>query len=255
MLKIRDILLYFSYKYKGDWQNIFDALQRKETVNEEEVNASIKKVGNNFITILDDDYPSKLKNIYRPPFVLYYKGDKLLLNADSMYISFIGSREASTYGEAVTRKLIEDINKENVIIVSGLAKGIDGMAHEAALDNQIKTIAVLGTGIDMVYPKENVYLYERIKEDGLIISEYPLSISPESSFPKRNRIIAGLSEKIVVCEAKKRSGTQITVNLGLEQGKDIYAVPTSIFEESLCNELIKDGAIPLLNGNELLQKN
>ena len=254
MFKVRDILLYFSYKYKGDWQGIFTALQNKENVDEKEIDDIVKKVGNNYITILDEDYPSILKNIYRPPFVLYYKGDKSLLNKDALYISFIGSRDASSYGEAVTKKLIGDIKGENVIIVSGLAKGIDGISHQASLDKHIKTIAVLGTGIDMVYPKENVYLYERISQEGLIISEYPLSICPPSSFPKRNRIIAGISHKIVVVEAKRRSGTQITVNIGLEQGKEIYAVPTSIFEESFCNELIAQGATPLFDGKELLEK-
>lgn len=255
MLKIRDILLYFSYKYKGEWQNIFDALQKKENVFEENVEETVKKIGSNYITILDEDYPSSLKNIYRPPFVLYYKGDKTLLNDNAQYISFIGSRDASSYGENVTRKLIADLKGENVIIVSGLARGIDGIAHQAALDNNLKTIAVLGTGINVIYPKENVYLYERICQEGLIISEYPLSICPESSFPKRNRLIAGLVEKIVVCEAKKRSGTQITVNIGLEQGKDIYSVPTSIFDDSFCNELIKEGAILIEDGKELLEKN
>ena len=178
-----------------------------------------------FITIEDNEYPEKLKNIYDPPFWIYIKGDISILNNPS--VAVIGSRNCSEYGVYTARKIGEDLAKIGIVVISGMAKGIDKFAHIGCINAGGKTIAVLGSGFDNVYPKENKKLFEKIvNEGGLVISEYPPEFKPLSMhFPARNRIISGLSDKVIVVEAGEKSGTFITVDYSIEQGKDIYAVP------------------------------
>lgn len=177
------------------------------------------------ISIADDEYPSILREIYGPPICLYIRGNKDVLKGAN--VAIVGCRECSEYGRNIAQRFSYELSKQNINIVSGLAKGIDEYSHLGAIFAKGKTIAVLGNGVDIIYPNENRYLVNNIlKYDGVIISEFPLGTKPEKmNFPLRNRIISGLSKKIIVVEAKKKSGTLITVDFALEQGRDVYVVP------------------------------
>ena len=210
----------------------------------------------NVIKLAQDDkyYPNKLKSIYDPPELLYCLGDIRLLNEPS--IAIVGTRNASNYGKRIAYNLSQELSKRGVTIISGLASGIDSYAHEGAFKNVGKTIAVLGSGIDVIYPKENEDLYKSIiKNGGLIVSEFPLGTKPEKdNFPKRNRIISGLSDGVVVVEAKKKSGALITADLALEQGRSVFAVPGNIDSQNSegTNNLIKEGAVPVTSYLDIL---
>ncbi len=207
------------------------------------------------ITINDDLYPNNLKQIYDPPQILYCLGDITLLN--NLSIAIIGCRNASPYGLKISRIFSDKLSKSGLTIISGLARGIDSESHLNSIHNIGKTIAVLGSGIDVVYPKENEELYKEIVESGgLIISEYEPGTKPHKEyFPMRNRIISGLSSGVLVVEAKKRSGTLITVNYALEQGKNVFAIPGNVdsLNSEGTNELIKEGAQMVTNYKEILE--
>ena len=186
------------------------------------------------INICDKEYPKILKNIYDPPISLYYKGDKSVLQNQS--IGIVGCRQTTTYGKNAAKYFSYNLTKNNINVISGLAKGVDSYAHigsicaQIELNNSIncgKTIAVLGHGLDIIYPKENEMLANQIIENGgAIVSEYPIGTKPDKmNFPARNRIISGMSKAILVIEAKQKSGTLITVDFALEQGRDVYVVP------------------------------
>ena len=199
-------------------------------------------------------YPEKLKNISSSPKEIYCLGNLELLNTKS--IAIIGSRDYSNYGERAAKEFSYSLAKENICVVSGMAKGIDSFAHIAALEAKGKTIAVLGSGLDIIYPRENKKLYENIiKNDGLIISEYPLGTPPRrQNFPARNRIISGLSDGVLVIEARKNSGTNITVDFALDQGKDVFVIPGNIYSKTSdgTNFLIKEGAIPVTDYRDII---
>ena len=206
------------------------------------------------INISDDNYPAKLKNIHAQPITIFANGDISLLNSKS--IAIVGSREPSKYGIYVAEKFSKELSKEGITIVSGLARGIDTFAHVGALSSFGKTIAVLGSGIDVVYPKENAKYYREISEKGLIISEYIVGTAPESkNFPQRNRIISGLSDGVLVVEARKNSGTMITTDFALEQGKELYVIPGNITSNLSAgtNNLIKEGAKLVTDVYEILE--
>lgn len=196
------------------------------------------------ISIGDKEYPDNLKQIYDPPISLYVKGNKKILNHKS--IAIVGCREVSNYGKKVAQYFSYNLAKQNINIVSGLAKGVDSYAHIGTLSTEGKTIAVVGNGLDTIYPAENLNLVNKIIEnEGTIISEYPLGTKPEKmNFPARNRIISGMSKGIIVIEAKEKSGTLLTVDFALEQGRDVYVVPGNInsINSVGTNELIKQGA-------------
>ena len=177
------------------------------------------------ISIYDENYPKNLKQIFDKPICLYVKGNKRILNEFSLAI--IGCRENSNYGKEVAKAVAKGLAKKNIITVSGLARGIDSISHKSTLQAKGKTIAVIGSGLDIIYPRENINLAkEIIKTGGVIISEYPLGTKPEKiHFPARNRIISGISNGIIVVEAKKKSGTMITVDFALEQGKTVFTIP------------------------------
>ena len=256
MKDVKSILAGLSYKFDGDFQKIFDAICHKQRIEETEVDAALSNITTPFITILDADYPEFFRNgVPKPPIVIYYKGDlEILTHTDPRnLVSFVGSRKSSHYGESVVRDIIKNLPKD-IVIVSGLAKGIDATAHNAAIDYGLKTIAVLGCGIDYIYPKENEALYNRIIENGgLIISEYPNSVAPTpDKFCFRNRIVADIGSFLVIGEAYERSGTSITVNYALNAGKGIGCVPYPANVNSACNALIKDGAAMIENSDDLL---
>lgn len=204
----------------------------------------LQKENIKIVTIEDKEYPEMLKTIYDYPISIYVKGNNKILNNTS--IGIVGCRESSTYGEKVAQYFAYHLSKRNINIISGLAKGIDSQSHIGAIKAKGKTIGVIGNGLDIVYPKENQYLYDKIiEENGAIISEYPLGIKPEKmNFPARNRIISGMSKGILVVEAKKKSGTLITVDFALEQGRNVYVVPGNIdnINSVGTNDLIKQGA-------------
>ncbi len=217
------------------------------------------------ISINDNEYPSILKEIYDPPISLYIMGNTSILNQKS--IAIVGCREATEYGKSATKYFSYNLAKEGINIISGLAKGVDSYAHIGTIcaqneckneDNSVncgKTIAILGCGLDLIYPKENEFLAkEIIKKEGAILSEYPLGTKPDRmNFPARNRIISGMSKGVLVVEAKEKSGTLITVDFALEQGRDVFVVPGNINSANSVgtNRLIQQGAKLVTNYNEI----
>lgn len=206
------------------------------------------------IRLGDENYPLKLQNIYAKPQNLYLIGDESLLNSKS--IAIIGCRDCTEYGKNNAFRFGYELAQRGICIISGLARGIDAYAHMGALKAKGKTIAVLGCGLDVIYPEGNLRLYQEIlRNSGAIITEYPIGTKPEKHhFPARNRIISGLSDGVLVVEAKRRSGTSITVNYALEQGKDVFAIPGNISSINSygTNELIKEGAIPVTNVEDII---
>lgn len=209
----------------------------------------------NYFTIKDDIYPQYLKEISNPPLKLYYKGNLNLLKEERL-IAVVGTRNPSSYGKLCCEYMVKKMTSANITIVSGFAKGIDSIAHKTSLLAGGKTIAVIASGLDIVYPASNLSLYREIEEKGLILSEYEAGVKPfKFNFPQRNRIIAGLSKGTIVVESKDRGGSLITADLALEFNRDVYAVPGDVFSEYSkgCNNLIRDSkAKSLSNINELL---
>lgn len=203
----------------------------------------------------DPDYPENLRQAAPAPPVLYASGE--LLEQDKLAVALVGTRQASAYGREVARGLAQELARNGVTVVSGLALGIDVVAHEAALQAGGRTLAVLGSGVDQIYPLQNRHVARAMLAQGALVSEYPLGTRPEASnFPPRNRIISGLSLAVVVVEAGTRSGALITAKFAAEQGRDVFAVPGSILQPTSagCNTLIQEGALPLLSVNDLLEQ-
>lgn len=203
----------------------------------------VVRIRDSVVTILDDDYPKLLREIPDPPLVLHVKGRRELLNRPA--IAVVGSRRATPYGTNVAEALSKQLVAADAVVVSGLARGIDTAAHRAALRAGGSTLAVLGTGIDLVYPRSNARLFEEIASEGLIVSEFPPGTPPlPENFPMRNRIISGLSLGCVIVEATTRSGSLITARMAAEQGREVFAVPGSIFSRSSegTHRLIQYGA-------------
>lgn len=200
-------------------------------------------------------YPEHLLKLIDPPAVLYMKGDVTILSLEYK-VAIIGSRKATAYSKDAMTLIVPPLVKNNTVIVSGLAKGADTMAHEAAIEYGGKTIAVLGHGLFHLYPKENSHLASEISRNHLLLTEYPPYVKPERwTFPMRNRIISGLSDAVVVTESAIKSGTMITVEHALENGKDVYAVPGSVTSDLSAgpNRLIYEGAQPLWNGFQIVE--
>ncbi|HRY60451.1 MAG TPA: DNA-processing protein DprA [Patescibacteria group bacterium] len=219
----------------------------------------IEKEGIRLITIKDKNYPKLLKEIYNPPFLLYVRGE--LKSEDEFAFAVVGARRCSDYGRQVTKELVTGLAQNKITIISGLAAGIDGIAHQAALAiKDARTIAVLGCGIDdaSIYPTENRALAaEIINGRGAIISEYPIFTPPlKQNFPARNRIISGLSLGVLVVEATEVSGSLITGQFALEQGRDVFAVPGSIYNKNASgpNALIKKGAKLVERVDDILEE-
>lgn len=217
---------------------------------------SLRKVFNQYpsISILDDEYPMELKNCYNPPVLLFYQGNVDLLKRPKMAV--VGARTASQTGTKSVQKIVSELGNQ-FIIVSGLARGIDTSAHISALKNGGATIAVIGCGLDVHYPKENKLLQEYLGKNHLILSEYVVGEAPlKFHFPERNRIIAGLSQGVIVAEAKMRSGSLITCERALEEGRDVFAIPGNILDGKSdgCHHLIKEGAKCITSGMDVLSE-
>lgn len=210
------------------------------------------KHGIKVITFNDEKYPVSLKLIENSPAVLYYMGS---FDEETIKIAIVGARNHTEYGAYVTEKFASELSELGVEIVSGMAYGIDGIAHKSALKFGARTTCVLGTGVDICYPAKNRKIYEEVREKGLILSEFPPTSGPlPYRFPLRNRIISGLSDGVIVVEAKDRSGSLITARVGAEQGKEVFAVPgniNSIYSEGT-NKLIRDGAIIALEIDDII---
>ena len=224
----------------------------------EKIHAGYNKLiqsGIYFVTKEDEQYPSKLHNIYDAPFALYVKGN---LPKDSQKtIAIVGARDCSLHGKEMAQYFARELARQGVAIISGLARGIDSYAHKGALDARGITYAVLGCGVDICYPRENIGLYMDIQINGGIISEFAPGAKPVAAhFPMRNRIISGLSDGILVVEAREKSGSLITADLGLEQGKDIYAIPGRPADplSAGCNNLIKMGAKLVATPQDVLEE-
>ena len=231
-------------------------LKDKNLKEAENILNTTHKMGAEVIVYDDVRYPDMLRSIPNPPYVLYMKGEAM--NWDRILgIGIVGTRTCTEYGIKATKMIAEDLAACGVTIISGMARGIDSVAQETALGVGNKTIAVLGCGIDVVYPKENKKLMDKIAENGTIISEYPPKTGPDKhNFPWRNRIISGLSRGILVTEAPKKSGALITAEYALEQGRDIFAVPGSIFkpESEGANRLLESGAKAVISAKDILDE-
>lgn len=250
-MEAREILLFLSVYTEGNWEATYDLISKRNMFATEFMKETIKTVKSNYVTILDADYPQWLKNIYHPPFVLYYYGDFSLLKNLDKNLAVIGSRNYSEYGKEMTNILVKDICAR-YIIVSGMAVGIDTIAHKSAIENGGKTVAVLGSGIDRCYPSSNRNLYNKLCNEHLVISEYPNAAEPKPDrFPARNRIIAALSNGVLVTEAHEHSGTLITVEFALSMGRDVMCVPYHANEKSSCNDLISCGAALVQKANDI----
>lgn len=220
--------------------------------------AAMEKVvhhGINVLTCHDSGYPSRLKEIYDYPPVIYLRGSLLL--EDEWCLAVVGTRRASVYGKQVTEELVTDLARANITIVSGLARGIDTIAHRSALKAGGRTLAVFASGLDIVYPWENARLAHEITERGCLISEYPPGIRPRAdNFPRRNRILSGLSLGVLVTEAGETSGAMITARMALEQNREIFAVPGSILSPGSrgTNRLLQEGAKLVREYTDILEE-
>lgn len=217
--------------------------------------AALHALGIQFVTWDDPDYPEPLRNIYDPPPVLFHAGR--WEPADQTAVAIVGSRQATAYGLAVAARLAEDLAGAGVTVVSGMARGIDTAAHKGALEAGGRTIAVLGTGLDVVYPRENKKLMEAIAARGAVLTEFWPGSPPEAwHFPLRNRLISGLARGVVVVEAAEKSGALITAHLALEQGREVMAVPGNVTSRLSrgTNRLIKDGARVVESAADVLEE-
>jgi DNA processing protein len=207
------------------------------------------------ITLDDAGYPDHLREIADPPPVLYVKGE--LLSADRWAVAVVGTRRVTAYGRQVVERLVPEMARAGVTIVSGLARGTDALAHRVALEAGGRTLAVLGSGLDRIYPTEHAGLAREIVGRGALLSEFPLGTPPDAlNFPRRNRIISGLAMGTLVVEAGETSGALITADLALEQGRDVFAVPGSILSPASegPNRLIKEGAKPVTCAQDILEE-
>ncbi len=270
-VRIRELLLHFNSPY-GVYNSTYKELEKTELLKEELIGNIVSSRDNIELYIKDynelnrknirftypgrHDYPTRLLRIPDYPYALYYKGR--LPDDNRPSVSIIGARNCTQYGIAVATNLAQEFSDMGIQIISGMALGIDTCAHKGAVQCNSDTYAVLGCGVDICYPRSNIELYMDILENGGIISEYPVSTQPLSQlFPARNRIISGLSDAVVVVEARKKSGSLITVDQALEQGKDVFVVPGRIGDKLSegCNDLIKMGAQAITYPQDILNCN
>lgn len=281
MDELRKKLIKLVHSRHASWKSIYTVLRASSAIRKNEASnysshnpqgerlikdhhlISIDKLLNDYtsqnihlITILDDDYPSRLKTIYQPPWILFARGDLSLLK-NRKTLAVVGSRNVTAYGIGAIDYLFPSLIERDVLIVSGLAKGIDAHAHKAAIKMGGKTIGVIAGGFHNLYPKENVKLAEYMMEKQLVLSEYPPATMPAKwQFPMRNRIISGLSEGTLVIEARKKSGSLITADFALNEGRDVFAVPGSILtpDSDGVHYLIQQGAKLVKSSEDILEE-
>ena len=239
-----------------DSRTIRAIVNGRQSVDPDAELEALERSGVRALTWHDADYPPRLKQIYDLPPLLYVKGD--LLPDDERSIAVVGTRKPSPYGVQVAEKMVRDIAAAGVAVVSGLARGVDGIAHNAALNAGARTIAVLGSGVDVIYPREHQRLAARIAENGALVSEHPLGTRPDArNFPRRNRIMSGMTLGTLVIEAPENSGALITAKQALDENREVFAVPGNIFSPSSAgvNRLIRESAAKLVtNCAEVLEE-
>lgn len=251
MKSVREILIAHAIHFNGDWDKLFDSISDREYLSSEEITAANMNLKCKALTIADPEYPEYLRHAFKPPIVLFYEGDISLIQDPSKCLAVVGTRKPTEKGKAITREIVHKTCKE-YITVSGLASGIDRIAHVTAIRGGGKTIAVLGSGIDYCYPTENNDIFKKIKENHLLISEYPPGSPPnQGNFPQRNRLIAIFSKGVLITESSIRSGTSITANFGLSFGREVMCVPSDDFNNSGCNLFIKEGAALVENAEDV----
>ncbi len=231
-------------------KTIFESI--KVWVPEKKYKEMLEK-GVTCIPFYSKDYPEKLKEIYAPPYMLYVKGK--LPNPEKKTAAIVGARECSHYGYSMAKEFSSELAKAGVQIVSGMARGVDCISQKSALAVGTSSFAVLGCGVDICYPREEMILFMDLEQKGGILSEYPIGTAPlKQHFPARNRLISGIADAVLVIEAKEKSGSLITADMALEQGKDVYALPGPVNSalSQGCNNLIKQGADILLSPEKLL---
>lgn len=219
-----------------------------------ELYAGVTDKGVEITCLADDDYPALLREVPAPPPVLYYRGK--LIDTDTTAVAIVGTRKMSRYGQDMAKSLAHDLARAGVTVVSGLALGIDGVAHRSAMEAGGRTLAVLGSGIDVIYPGKHRDLAGKIEQQGAVVTEYPPGTPPDRfNFPARNRIISGLSRGVVVVEAPERSGALITVDFAAEQGRDAFAVPGPVHAPSSagCLRILRDGATLVRSAEDVLE--
>ena len=239
-----------TYGSHEEWQALLNARRQEPDRVEEE----LARAGIGFVSALEEGFPEKLREIPDPPFGIYFKGS--MPSEEEPAAAIIGARLASGYGREQARRFGRRIGARGIAVISGMARGIDGIAQKAALDAGGKSYAVLGCGVDICYPEENRELYERLPQQGGVLSEYPPGMLPIAKlFPPRNRIISGLSDLVLVIQARKKSGTLITVDMALEQGREVYALPGRVSDalSDGCNRLIRQGAGPATCPEDILE--
>jgi len=218
--------------------------------------SSCSHIGCRIITLQDSEYPDRLRNIYDPPLVLYVRGNLPHID-DQPVIGVVGTRKCTPYGIKTAEKLCYDLSCRGIIVVTGLARGVDTAAARGALRGGGSTIGVIGSGLDVVYPPENKAVYDDVADYGAVISEYPPGTPPsQGHFPARNRIISGLSLGVAVIEAPKKSGALITAARALEQGRDVFALPGNV-DAATCegsNALLREGAIPFTSADDIIDE-
>lgn len=233
-------------QFKGTFRKSFHA------INEEWLQEAL--CGQQYVTWLSSDYPQELLELPYPPLVIFYQGNLTLL--EHSRLAFVGARQATQYSTQVIRKLLPTIISRQFVVVSGLAKGVDRTSHEMAIRAGGSTIGVVGCGLDICYPREVMPLFNEMKKNHLVLSEYPAGTPVKKHhFPMRNRIIAGLSKATCVIEAKERSGSLITAQLALDYGKDVFAIPGEILtgQSDGCHRLIQDGAKCVFSVQDILE--
>ncbi|MFW6389782.1 MAG: DNA-processing protein DprA, partial [Halanaerobiales bacterium] len=229
-------------------------VEQRKIINIDKLLKDLDKNNIKYITLDDDNYPEQLKNIYDPPPVIYYKGNNIL---SSFSVAVIGSRRCTAYGRKTAEKISYELSQKGLTIVSGMARGIDTKGHIGSLKAKGNTVAVLGSGLDIIYPPESKELFNEIQNNGMVISEFPPGVEPVSgNFPQRNRIISGLSRGVIVIEAAARSGSLITADLALEQGRELFAVPGNInrIRSQGTNKLIQKGAKLVTGVDDVLEE-
>ncbi len=247
-------------EHGGDVTATLDYLKGKGVQNDESsdrrVQEQVKKLDGWIMTFGDKDYPELLKEIADPPLCLFGVGDRSALSRPT--IAFVGTRRPTQYGFNACSKLIRELSLAHPVIVSGMASGIDTRAHVSALENKLQTVAVMGTGLNIIYPRENLKLFQDIVENGAVISECDPNTKPEPfRFPVRNRIISGISSGVVIVEAREKSGTLITMRLALEQNREVFAVPGRVFDRASVstNRAIRNGEAKLVTcANDILDE-
>lgn len=236
----REILIAYAIHYKGDWPKMLEALQKAEEPSKEDL-AKAQSCPFKAVTLLDSEYPVRLKNTSQPPLVLFYRGNLDLLANSEKSITIAGTRNPSSYGKEMTEQLVSDLIKAGYTIVTSMALGVSSTAIETTLKQNGKVIVVLGCGIDICYPHSKQHLFDKLTENQLVISEFPAGVDPTmESMASKNRITTGIGEALLITEEKSPTTAEF---FALSQGKEIFCVPDRADQGSECNKLIANGAV------------